>query len=103
MLLVGNILDAQDYLGAWHQAIVIDEKGQNSKQVHFLPFNKANRDEEFSNEDNNRIAPIFTMTKNTAGDGSMKKTFDTLKQYMDQYRSKLGKKTEEFKSTLSQA
>jgi hypothetical protein len=28
MLQVGNILDAQDYLGNWHLAIVIDEKSK---------------------------------------------------------------------------
>ena len=29
---VGSILDAQDYLGVWHLAIVIDEKEPDSKQ-----------------------------------------------------------------------
>lgn len=62
---------------------MIDEKGMNCKQIHFLPFNKANRDEEFTSDDNSRISPIFTLTKNNAADGTMKKTFDTLKQYMD--------------------
>jgi lipocalin len=27
LLQVGNILDAQDYLGAWYIAIVIDDNG----------------------------------------------------------------------------
>lgn len=30
-LRVGNILDAQDYLGNWHVAIVIDENGPTQK------------------------------------------------------------------------
>jgi len=60
-LLVGNILDAQDYLGNWHTSVVIDETGA-CKQMHFLPFNKANRDEEFEEEDNTRIAPLLTHT-----------------------------------------
>ena len=58
---VGNILDAQDYLGSWHLSIVIDD-GSNSdaggqtlntdqRSLHFLPFQKANRDEIFSTED----------------------------------------------------
>jgi hypothetical protein len=37
-LRVGNILDAQDYLGNWHVTIVIDEHGPQQKQVHFLPY-----------------------------------------------------------------
>ena len=58
---VGNILDAQDYLGSWHLSIVIDD-GSNAdaggqtlntdqRSLHFLPFQKANRDEIFSTED----------------------------------------------------
>jgi len=31
MLRVGNILDAQDYLGNWYVAIVIDESGPTQK------------------------------------------------------------------------
>lgn len=57
------MLDAQDYLGAWHLAIVIDEKGPDCKQMHFLPFNKSNRDEEFTPEDNSRLAALCSMTK----------------------------------------
>lgn len=50
-LRVGNILDAQDYLGGWYPAIVIDEKDSENKQIHFLPY-KSNRDEYFkSSED----------------------------------------------------
>jgi len=41
-LRVGNILDAQDYLGSWHLSIIIEdvshgEKGA-AKTIHFLPF-----------------------------------------------------------------
>ena len=35
---VGCILDAQDYLGAWHLSIIIDEKTPKQKEIHFLPF-----------------------------------------------------------------
>ena len=31
VLRVGNIIDAQDYLGSWYPAIVIDEKDQDQK------------------------------------------------------------------------
>ena len=57
-LRIGNILDAQDYLGTWHLSIVIDDgtsatndQPSEQKTLHFLPFMKANRDEVFSNED----------------------------------------------------
>ena len=40
---VGAICDAQDYLGGWHLAVVIDT-APLSRHLHFLPF-KANRDE----------------------------------------------------------
>ena len=90
------MLDAQDYLGAWHLAIVIDLKAGPNKLLHFLPFNKANRDEEFTPEDNGRVGPIFSMTK-APGEKEIKAQINTLKTYMDQARAKLGKKTEEFK------
>jgi hypothetical protein len=48
---VGSILDAQDYLGNWHLAIIIDEKDAPTKEVHFLPFLKANRNEAFTDSD----------------------------------------------------
>lgn len=61
-LRVGNIIDAQDYLGSWYPAIVIDEKDQDQKQIHFLPY-KANRDEYFkSSDDAARVAPIYSKT-----------------------------------------
>lgn len=62
-LQTGNILDAQDYLDNWHLAIVVEEKTSNSRQLHFLPFNKGNRDEEFGEEDSNRIGPAFEHTE----------------------------------------
>ena len=40
-LRIGNILDAQDYLGSWHLSIVIDVGSKESgekKTIHFLPF-----------------------------------------------------------------
>lgn len=61
---VGNILDAQDYLGSWYLAIVIEElNGTRSERVlHFLPFSNTKRDERFSDEDSNKIAPVYTNT-----------------------------------------
>ena len=66
-LRIGNILDAQDYLGTWHLSIVIDDgtsatndQPSEQKTLHFLPFMKANRDEVFSNEDQSRLAPAFS-------------------------------------------
>lgn len=62
-LQVGNIIDAQDYLGNWHPAIVIDERSEGSKFLHFLPFTKANRDEEFKESESVRTNVAFSMTK----------------------------------------
>lgn len=66
--------------------------------MHFLPYNKANRDEEFSLDDNARIAGAFTTTK-PPSDGNVKSQFKTLKAYMEGYLQKIGKKSEEFKSS----
>jgi hypothetical protein len=30
--------------------------------IHFLPFSNSSRDEPFTEEDSNRIAPVFTKT-----------------------------------------
>jgi hypothetical protein len=38
---MGTILDAQDYLGNWYLAIVIDDLSNGNKiekKIHFLPF-----------------------------------------------------------------
>ena len=56
------MLDGQDYLGNWHLAIILDEEG-TKRRVHFLPFNKANRDEDFVDEDHVRVAPAFNHTE----------------------------------------
>lgn len=59
-LKMGDILDAQDYLGSWYLAIVIEDTSQTTKQIHFLPYNRSNRDEPFTKEnDEARIAPAF--------------------------------------------
>jgi len=101
---VGNICDTQDYLGNWHIGICIDENPQAlTKQMHFLPYNKANRDEAFKNdEDNIRLAPLYTKTS-TPADKNVKLQFTTLKTYMDNYRTKLGKvKAEEITAASMQ-
>jgi len=59
-LKMGDILDAQDYLGSWYLAIVIEDTSQSTKQIHFLPYQRSNRDEPFTKEnDEARIAPAF--------------------------------------------
>ena len=61
-LRVGNICDAQDYLGNWHVCICTDELSATSKMLHFMHL-KANRDEQFKQEeDNARLSPVFTKT-----------------------------------------
>ncbi len=58
-------MDAQDYIGAWHLAIVVEERAskQGSKQernLHYFPFRDTKRDEWFSTDDTERLAPVFT-------------------------------------------
>lgn len=88
---VGNILDAQDYLENWHLAIVIDEKNGNSseRRLHFLPFSNAKRDETFSDEHSNKIAPIFTHTEIPS---DPEKAFSTLREYLSGYKPKTEEK-----------
>ena len=54
-LRMSHILDAQDLYGSWHLSIVIDDgstQGNTDKKtLHFLPFQKANRDEQFQPDD----------------------------------------------------
>lgn len=59
---VGHIFDGQDYLGNWHLTIVIEEPDTTHREVHFIPFQKANRNETFSQDDLARVAPAFTRT-----------------------------------------
>lgn len=95
-LRVGHILDALDQYDTWHLAIVIDEQDAQ-KQLHFLPY-KANRDEAFqAPEDNARLAPTFSRIAMPQSAQTVKSQLQTLKAYMDSYRQKLGKKTEEIK------
>jgi hypothetical protein len=91
---VGNIIDAQDYLGSWHLAIIIDEKNgmRSERWLHFLPFSHSKRDERFTDEDSNKIAPAFT---NTGLPTDPEKELVTLRDYLAQY--KLKKQQEETK------
>lgn len=75
---------------------MIDEQGAQ-KQLHFLPY-KANRDEAFqAPEDNARLAPTFSRIAMPQSAQTVKNQLQTLKAYMDSYRQKIGKKTEEIK------
>jgi hypothetical protein len=62
----GSILDAQDYLGTWHMAIVLETKQGNGgmeKKLHFLPFFNSKRDEWFTEANSDQITPVFTNTE----------------------------------------
>lgn len=85
---VGDIIDAQDYLGSWHLAIIIDEKNSprgSERWLHFLPFTHSKRDERFTDEDSNKIAPALT---NTGITSDPERDLNTLREYLAQYRSK---------------
>jgi len=61
----GHIIDAQDYLGSWYLAIIVEEwstSTRSERQIHFLPFSNPRRDERFTDEDSNKIAPAFINT-----------------------------------------
>ena len=68
-------------------AIVVDEKKHPepaSKQLHFLPFNKGNRDEEFNIDDSARLAPAFSRTEiNSEPEAS----FNQLRSYYENFKS----------------
>ena len=91
---MSHILDAQDIYGTWHLSIVIAdgaEQGGNPerKTLHFLPFQKANRDEVFqSAEDQSRIAPAFTRHELKPGD--QQQNIQTLYQYLEKHLKKTG-------------
>ncbi len=77
----GNILDAQDYLGSWYLAIIVEESQighRSERQIHFLPFVHHKRDERFTDEDSNKIAPAFT---NTGLPSDPEKDLNILRQY----------------------
>ena len=81
-------MDAQDYLGNWHLSIVIDADGDN-KVIHFLPFAKANRNEQFSAQDDlQRIAAAFTMQE--ASEDPLA-DIKTLREYLQQNKPKIAK------------
>lgn len=87
---IGSILDARDYLDSWHLSIVIDEDGSNpnlSKTLHFLPFTKANRDERFTPEDQDRLAPAFSKQE---AKGDPEQQISVLKAYLNNHRQKTG-------------
>lgn len=75
---VGNILDAQDYLGVWHLAIIIGEQGLE-RSVHFLPYSNHKRDETFGEDDTSKIAPAFNHSE-LPNDPA--KAFETLRNYL---------------------
>ena len=58
------------------------------REFHFLPFNKANRNEVFSSEDISRVAPAYTKTTIAQDPESDLKT---LREYFATYRAKAGK------------
>lgn len=84
-LATGNILDAQDYLGSWHLAIVIEDSAPLERKIHFISFKGSNRDETFTDQDYNRIAPAFTQTDIPQ---EPEQSFKVLKDYLEQQRLK---------------
>lgn len=82
-LKVGSILDAQDYLSNWHLAIIIDEKDARTKDVHFLPFLKANRNETFTDSDLQRVAPAYSKTILSQ---EPEKDLRSLREYLNGYQ-----------------
>jgi hypothetical protein len=84
-LQMGNILDAQDYLGTWHLAIVLDDSQPLERKIHFISFKASNRDETFTEQDYNKIAPAFIQTE-IPQDPEI--SFRMLKEYFEMYKSK---------------
>ena len=63
-------------------AIVVEEKtgARQERKLHFLPFANSKRDEIFTDEDSNKIAPAFT---NTEIPSDPEKTLSTLLEYLE--------------------
>lgn len=89
---MSHILDAQDIYGSWHLSIVIDDGSSqgttDKKTLHFLPFQKANRDEQFLPDDQARIAPAFTRHELKSGD--QQPNIQTLYNYLETHLKKTG-------------
>jgi len=68
-------------LGSWYLAIIIDEKNgpRAERLIHFLPFSNQRRDEKFTEEDSNKIAPAFT---NTGLSSDPDKDLSILREYL---------------------
>lgn len=83
-LKVGNIIDAQDYLGTWHLSIVckINPKSdQEYLKLNFLPYPKGNRDEWIAKTDTERIAGIFSQTEPSKDPDEAKRNIKALNEY----------------------
>lgn len=59
----------------------------DSRTLHFLPFSKANRDEQFSKDDQERIAPAFSKYEAV---GEPHVAITTLYEYLDKHLKKTG-------------
>jgi hypothetical protein len=69
-------------------AIIVDEKNgprQSERWLHFLPFTHSRRDERFSDEDSNKIAPAFS---NTGIPQDLERDLNNLRDYLSQFRAK---------------
>jgi len=58
---------------------------KSERKLHFLPFVNSKRDEAFTDEDSNRIAPAFT---NTEIPNDPEKSLQALREYYQQNKQK---------------
>lgn len=81
----GHIIDAQDYLGGWHLAVVCDIKPNNEEfiRVNFVEYPRGNRDEWLKKTELERVSGPFLNTEELMEkDGpSIKKSLKSLREY----------------------
>jgi len=83
-LSVGNIIDAQDYLGTWHLSIVCKIQPKNDQEfikLNFLPYPKGNRDEWISKTDFERISGPYINTDTNRDPEKIKESIQALNDY----------------------
>ena len=86
-LSIGNIIDAQDYLGTWHLSIVCKIQPKNEQEylkLNFLPYPKGNRDEWISKTDVERISGPFVNTDTNRDPEKIKENIKSLNDYYQQ-------------------
>ena len=89
----GKIVDAQDYLEAWHLAIICRIQRDNDIEfikVNYLPYHKGNRDEWISKQDvSDRIVGPFLNSESVKEKDyePVQRSLSNLREYFKKFQS----------------